>query len=168
MGSDKTVKMGEWGQDTGLKYKDGSPVHIGDYVEFDQEVWFANRPAVTRDRNAPPRFGNRFFVGYENGEVQCLGAISEIEHWTRLSAHDEVLMLPSCSVTIFDRELMTLQHLRAILPPYLGVYDVGAWRHVNRPLRLFEQLPSSARWMVVSDHTYPNFQPDTPILLDLN
>ena len=161
----KTVKMGEWGQDTGLKYKDGCPVHIGDYVEFDQKVWFANRPTSA---GVFPRFGSRFFVGYENGRMQCLGAVSETEHWTRLGTYDEVSLLPSCSVTIFDRELITLQHLRAILPPFLGVHDVGAWRYVNRPLQLFDKLPSSARWMVVSDYAYPGQVLDNPILLDLN
>lgn len=59
-------KMGERGQDTGLKDRNGRSVLVGDTIEFDEREW--GEPC-------------RFEVKFEGGEIRVPGTLDDARSW---------------------------------------------------------------------------------------
>lgn len=60
------VKMGERGQDTGLKDRNGRSVLVGDTIEFDEKEW-----------GGPCRFE----VKFEDGAIRVPGTLDDARSW---------------------------------------------------------------------------------------
>lgn len=153
--------MGERGQDTGLKYKDGSPVHIGDLASFDPVVWYKNnaREGAT---------DHLFVVAYNNGEIECNGSVATAsEYWSLVTKFDQLPTDGNCQVTVFDRSLKRIKIGKLVMPTIHVAHAASTWRLLNP--RFFNDLPGAARWMVAHDYVdNTTFEKDYPLLLDLS
>ena len=155
------TKIGEWGHDTGLKYKDGSPVNIGDLAAFDPETWYKNN---TREGASD----HLFVVGYENGEIMCKGSVSTAgEYWSLVTKFDRLPAYGNCRVTLYDRSLIWIKTAWLISPTNNVAHMAGVWRLLN--LGFFDNITGSARWMVVDQYVdTTTFEKDYPLLIDLS
>lgn len=61
-------RMDEYGLDTGLVDRNGSPVHLGDVLEFDAAEWGVSP-------------GSIFRLEFRDGELTCIGSIGDIAEW---------------------------------------------------------------------------------------
>lgn len=156
-----SVSMGEYGQDTGLKYKNGSPVHIGDLAAFDADVW-------NRNLKNPGSLSHLFVVGYENGEVTGAGALSESsERWSLVDKHDDLPVTGNCRATTYNRELVKMGVEKLRMPPERFLGGTHVWRIMNP--EFFANLSGDARWMVIDRNVdSTTLEKDTPLLIDLS
>lgn len=88
------IWMGNIGLFTGLKDRRGTPVHLGDTLEFDAAEWGAPAP------------DNQFVIEYKDGELRVNGTVSEVSQFcTVIRRFDEKIIEGNLSARMIDAAL---------------------------------------------------------------